>query len=113
MQDSQSGRESIPRGYSFTTSFVQISVARERGTKKNKTWFFLLRGSRFSGRDLVGHRSLHCHNAKVGDCEQRRSSLFLTEDAFSGQHGGRPCWLGILFVPVSEEGFLSLVVQPL
>lgn len=38
-------REFIPCGYSFTTYFVQISVARERSIKMNKTWFLLLRCS--------------------------------------------------------------------
>lgn len=38
-------REFIPCGYSFTTYFMQISIARERSIKMNKMWSLLLRCS--------------------------------------------------------------------
>ena len=52
-------------GYSFTTLFVQISVARERNNKVNKTRFLFLRCPWVSGGDKVGHRSLQCYDVKI------------------------------------------------
>lgn len=52
-------------GYSFTTSFVQISVARERDIEVTKAWFLLLSCSWVGGGDKVGHRSLQCYHVET------------------------------------------------
>lgn len=66
MQDSQSERGNLQpvAGYSFTTSFVPICLARERDPQMNKTRFLLSRCLQFSVGDEVGHRSLWCYRVK-------------------------------------------------
>lgn len=86
-----------------STSFVQISVARERDMKMNKTWFLLLRCSWISGGDKVGHRSLQCYNVKIENWELTAGPL-LNSRCPLWAAWLEACWLGICFFPYLTEG---------
>lgn len=90
-------------GYSFTTSFVQISIAGIKDIMMNNTWFLSLRYSWFSGRDKVGHRSLQCYDLKIENRELTAGSL-PSHDALSGQPGRRPPGLDYCLFPCLMKG---------